>query len=279
MSEIKNKAATANDYHNAIVDAVSYWLGYQFKIGRSKLIHEASLRYPIADVLTAKGKNIERIALEQPHPVFKNRRIDVAILREENKKIADDDDVSYLVEDAFELKIAKSTTAKEYGDEHQRIFDDIIRLAYCNHREKNIRCHFVICGEYEDFKAFFVGQKSQPTTDFRGKTLVPVRNPLNSKREAKENDKAHWESSGLYKDWFDFRIGGEKLKTFQTIDHAEWGLASFNRNYQLKNDSNIKTLHNELTIKTTCLAITSHGLETNRTHAVGIWQVSMIEAK
>ncbi len=32
------------DYCNAIVEAISYWLGYQSKIGREQLIHEASLR-------------------------------------------------------------------------------------------------------------------------------------------------------------------------------------------------------------------------------------------
>ncbi len=52
----KNKAPEPKDERfNAVVDAVCYWLGYQFKIGRDNLMHEASLRYPIADTITAKG--------------------------------------------------------------------------------------------------------------------------------------------------------------------------------------------------------------------------------
>jgi len=68
-----------NDKFLAIIDSVSYWLGYQFKIGRHKLVHEASLRYPIADTITSKEVSIDKIALEKPHPLFINRRIDLAI--------------------------------------------------------------------------------------------------------------------------------------------------------------------------------------------------------
>ena len=54
---------------NAINEAICYWLGYQFKIGRDKLIHEASLRYPIADTITATNIEIAKIQLEKGHPL------------------------------------------------------------------------------------------------------------------------------------------------------------------------------------------------------------------
>jgi hypothetical protein len=121
---------TANKL-NAIVDAVSYWLGYQFKIGREQLIHEASLRYPVADTITATGIKINQIVLEKSHPIFKSKIIDLVIFDEIVKEPGAEKDDANLKE-VYEFKMAKSKTSKQYGNEHQRVFDDIIRLAYYN---------------------------------------------------------------------------------------------------------------------------------------------------
>lgn len=97
---------------NAIVDAVCYWLGYQFKIGRDQLIHEASLRYPIADTITSKGIAINRIVLEQLHPIFKSKKIDLVIFDEMVKEPEAEKDDNNLKE-VYEFKLAKSDTSIE----------------------------------------------------------------------------------------------------------------------------------------------------------------------
>lgn len=132
---------TKNEKFNAIVEAVCYWLGYQFKIGREQLIHEASLRYPIADTITAKGKAINRIILEKLHPIFKKRYIDLVIYDETVKEPETEIDDTKLNE-VYEFKLAKNATSKEHQEEHQRVFDDIVRLAYYHLWSKK-ECYFL----------------------------------------------------------------------------------------------------------------------------------------
>ena len=119
-----NKAAGNDEYYNAIVDAVCYWLGYQFKIGRDQLIHEASLRYPVADTITAKGIAIHRIVLEQLHPIFKSKKIDLVIYGETVKEPETEKDDTNLNQ-VFEFKLAKSSTSEQFKDEHQRVSDHV----------------------------------------------------------------------------------------------------------------------------------------------------------
>jgi len=125
----------------AIIDAVCYWLGYQLKIGRSQLIHEASLRYPIADTITSKGTAINRVVLEQLHPIFKSKKIDLVIYEESIKEPKTEKDDSNLKE-VFEFKLAKIGTSEFESEEHQRVFDDVIRLAYYHLWSKK-DCYFL----------------------------------------------------------------------------------------------------------------------------------------
>jgi len=250
---------------NAIVNAVCYWLGYQFKIGREKLIHEASLRYPIADTITASGIAINRIVLEKLHPIFKRKLIDLVILDEQIETPKEESDDTNLKE-VYEFKLAKSGTSKEYGIEHQRVFDDVVRLAYYHLWSKK-DCYFLMCGKYDEFKSFFVSQK---------KTIKKENNrnivPLQQKGTLEE-----WQPEGLYKNWFGFKIKEEKEIEFSVTDHKSWGLNSFKENYQT-NNSNCK-VSDTIKVKTKCLAITPYGLENVRTHAAGIWKIEAIEEK
>ena len=112
-----------NEKFNAIVESICYWLGYQFKIGRDRFIHEGSLRYPIADTITAKGIAIKRIELEKTSPIFKQRYIDLVIFDKtvkEPEKEKNDDKLS----EVYEFKLAKNETSKEYH------FDPLNALAF-----------------------------------------------------------------------------------------------------------------------------------------------------
>ena len=219
---------------NAIVDAVCYWLGYQFKIGREQLIHEASLRYPIADTITAKGIEIKRVILEKLHPVFKKKYIDLVIFNENVKEPANEKDDKNLIE-IYEFKLAKYDTSKEFNEEHQRVFNDIVRLAYY-HLWSNKECYFLMCGRYEDFKTYFVGQKSEPTKNVKN-LIAPVRQitsnevPLSSEQFDQEK---MWNPEGIYKKWFEFQIDKEMVIEFN-FNNPSFGLKPFQTTYKRRN--------------------------------------------
>lgn len=253
---------------NAIVDSICYWLGYQLKIGRDQLVHEASLRYPIADVITAKGIAIRRVVLEKVIPVFMSKRFDLVIFNKKVKEPSSEKDDSNLQE-AYEFKLAKSETTNEFGDEHQRVFDDIVRLAYYNLWNKK-DCYFLMCGKYDEFKAYFVGQTSVVKNQNK-KNTVPVRQNKLSLPGNLSTDE-NWKADGLYKDWFGFKIGEEKRKVFKITDHPTWGLVNFKASYKIR-DNTVNTFSNEIEVKTKCLALTPQGLENAKTHAAGIWKI------
>jgi hypothetical protein len=60
--------------------AIEHWLGFQDKIGRSFMMNEDALKYPLSDYLVNEGGlDINAIELEYPHPILLNRRIDLAV--------------------------------------------------------------------------------------------------------------------------------------------------------------------------------------------------------
>jgi hypothetical protein len=243
-----------NDRYTLLIDAVCYWLGFQVKIGREKLIHEASLRYPIADALTSEDIAISQVKLEESHPLFKSKRIDLAIIEKNT--------TNNFLKEVYEFKIAKYTTKE--SDEHQSVFDDVIRLAYY-HMEENKDCYFLMCGNYENFKIDFVGDKNEPTV-VNGKVVYPDKN----------NSIRGWVSKGIYNDWFEFTKGKTKEKTFSITDSTnekEWGLASFKARYELREKIKAKDFYtpDSITIITECMAITPYGVD--KTHAAGIWKI------
>jgi len=243
-----------NDRYTLLIDAVCYWLGFQVKIGREKLIHEASLRYPIADALTSENTAISQIKLEEKHPLFKSKRIDLVI----NEKSSTDNSIK----EVYEFKIAKYTTKE--SDEHQRVFDDVIRLAYY-HMVEGKDCYFLMCGSYESFKIDFIGDKNTPT-------FVDGKVVYTDKKDSIRG----WLSKGLYTDWFEFSKGKSKEKTFTIEDinnKKEWGLSSFKSRYELRETITSKDFFtsNSVTIETESMAITPYGVD--RTYAAGIWRI------
>lgn len=264
---------------NSIVDSVCYWLGYQLKIGREQLIHEASLRYPIADTITARGVYINRVVLEQLHPLFKSKKIDLVIFDETVKVPADEED-DKKINEVFEFKIANSKTAKLESDEHQRVFDDVTRLAYYSMWGKK-DCYFLMCGKYEEFKAYFVGHNESVVKDIDGKNKIVERKNSSKINIYGETDLIVelWISDGIYKNWFSFHPRESKTIIFEvnnSNDLSKWGLKSFQDRYQLRDEKLSEfSFSDKIEIKTTCIAITPAG-EKNKTHAAGIWK---IEAK
>jgi len=261
---------------NALIDTVCYWLGYQTKIGRAGLIHEASLRYPVADAMTAKGIEIDRIILEQLHPSFKKRFIDLALLQE-NQLVSNSRNNYSNIQELYEFKLAKYETSIELGEEHQRVFNDIVRLAYYNLWNQK-ECYFLMCGSYGNFKTYFVGQENRTAKD---KKHAPVKYSKKDKVDDWEKslkeaaEKNSWNPLGIYKDWFGFKINEEKRVTFRS-DTNNFGLKLFQKNYKRRTPK-ANPFKDSFTIKTKCIDITPSGLENAKTHAAGLWKIEAID--
>jgi hypothetical protein len=267
---------------NAINEAICYWLGYQFKIGRERLIHEASLRFPIADTLTSKGTEINRIQLEKGYPCFIDRLVDIFVFDKAINDLTDDNWIDSIFE-IYELKIAKKDSGNKYGQENQRIVDDILRLAYFN-ISTGKAAYFLICGRYQDFKNYFIGQKDAPQKDQDENIIIKER-----RSEAKitdSNNDIGWNiNNSLYKDYFDFEFSSPPkpkeytffLNTLTGTESEEigkekfFGLNSFQSRYKIKDSLFI--WGESIKIKTTCIAITPFENITHRTHACGIWKI------
>ena len=123
--------------------AISHWLGFQEKIGRSFMMNEDALKYPLSDYLVNEGNiDIKAVNLERPHPNFSSRRVDLTIL----------DTVTQQPDNLFELKLATSYTREK--KENQRIFNDIIRLYFAS-LVANEKCYFIITGKSANFQRDF----------------------------------------------------------------------------------------------------------------------------
>lgn len=123
--------------------AIEHWLGFQDKIGRSFMMNEDALKYPLADYLVNDGNiDIKFVDLEKAHPNFSNRLVDVSVI----------DSTSKNLKNIFELKLAKSATRNQ--SEKQRIFNDLMRL-YLANLITGDKCYFIITGKSTNFQRDF----------------------------------------------------------------------------------------------------------------------------
>ena len=130
--------------------AIAHWLGFQEKIGRSFMMNEDALKYPLSDYLVNDGNiDIKSVELERPHPNFSKRLVDLTIIDPSTKQL----------NNLFELKLATSYTRQQ--KEKQRIFNDIYRL-YLGSKLTNDKCYFIITGKSANFERDF---KDFPTKD------------------------------------------------------------------------------------------------------------------
>jgi hypothetical protein len=66
-----------------LANAVQWWMSYTSAVGRSYVLAESSIKYPLTEYLERTSPN--EIKLEYPHPKLKKRRIDICF--EDSKSI------------------------------------------------------------------------------------------------------------------------------------------------------------------------------------------------
>lgn len=173
--------------------ALCYWMAYQVRIDREKLLEEGSMRYALADAITSRDISAQRIELERVHPLFKNKKMDVYLYDKQKIKY----------EEAYELKLAKDETINI--SENKRIFNDILRLYFLSVYTE-IKGYFIICGPKSNYKVEFVGDSTEDSIDREGDDLKMV--DVNTKDAVSKI-----KSSGFYSNLFKFYPDGEKTIT------------------------------------------------------------------
>jgi hypothetical protein len=224
---------------NKLIHSATYYLSYQDKIGRSFMINESSLKYPVADYLTSLEMPLANIQLEFSHPDLKKRNIDLITTDNSKKKI----------ERAFEFKISKQVT--KYESEQKRIFNDLMRL-YLMGKSNGCLCYFLIAGTQSDFIQYF---RSIVTNRPTGNTKdLPI-------------------PEGFYTEWFKFKAGDEQTFTVKSVSGTDYEIIykGFIKKYKSKRVGDILELPNK--IKTKCIAISALSREFPTPYVGGIWQV------
>jgi hypothetical protein len=225
---------------NELLHSATYYLSYQHKIGRNFMIDESSLKYPIADYLTGLEFPISRIKLEYRHPDLKSRRIDVVTTDPGGK----------FIENAFEFKLAQSTTKNDA--EQKRIFHDLARLHLIS-QSTGASCYFLIAGTQEDFIPNFYSIRSQ--------------RPLVNSNKLPDPE-------GVYKEWFKYVVGKEQTFAVRNVmgNAYEAIYDSFIKDYRLRDETQVLNL--PVQIKTKCLAISAISRDYPTPYIGGVWQIT-----
>ena len=218
--------------------AIEHWLGFQDKIGRSFMMNEDALKYPLADYLVNDGNiDVGTIRLEHQHPNFSSRQVDLAII----------DSTTTQINNIFELKLAKRTT-RDTSEKH-RIFDDLMRL-YLASLETTSKCYFIIAGKAIDFQS-----------NFRG-------------FEATEDN--FYKKNIFYKKWFAFNSKVAQTITFDVLTEIDQDYQAIYQGFLTeypKDKYQGKTplqLPNQIT--TTCEFVTADSNQIP--YMAGIWSIS-----
>lgn len=133
----------SNDPVTDMAQTVASWLIYNSSVSGAIGVQENMINYPIKSFLVCHQNEWEKATFEETHPHLAYRRIDFFYLSNAKKKYY------------FEFKQAKADTEGE--SEFQRIYNDLIRLAICKKKDQDARCLFLVFGDVESYKTFFVG--------------------------------------------------------------------------------------------------------------------------
>ena len=229
--------------YNTLIHSICYYLSYQDRIGRSFMIDESSLKYPVADYLTSLEIPLVNIRLEYPHPNLKKRQID--LITTNDHLIIEPANI----ETAFEFKLAQAHTKHEA--ERKRIFNDLMRL-YLLSKIKGSSAYFVIAGTIIDF-----------IQNFRS---IPAKRPTTNNKDLPEPE-------GFFTEWFNFEISASRSFDVKKALSKEYEAIydAFLKDY----DSNLPSVTLELPeiITTKCIAISALSRDFPTPYVGGIWKI------
>jgi hypothetical protein len=230
----------------ALVNSICYWLSHNEAIGRNGMLHEASIRYPFADALTSLTYKAEQVLLEETHPFYIQRSIDL---------ITVDNPKSRNLSNAFEFKLA--THLSKDKSEKIRFFNDLMRL-HAMSKHNNVNGYFIVVGKYNFFNSNF-------------RRILTPQEALNTRLKKSL-------PRGFYTNWFGF--AKDKGKRFKVLNETNLTYSEVYNDfyngqtpYRIQNGAPINpTL--PTTISTKCMYITPMSPEFHTPWVGGIWKVT-----
>lgn len=190
-----------------LANTMMFWLNYISSVGRSYVINEGSIKFPITEYL--EHCDSLKINLEYSHPIFNSRRIDLLV--EDNKK-----NNKY----AFEFKFIRNGNTRT-SNEKQRIFNDLLRLKCFDAEHK----YFIIFGTQLEFNS-----------DFQSIIIKDKKNDYIKERSNNQGTNII-EPQGFYTNWFNFDFSE---KEFNLANHNEYYM-KFKEDYSEIDVKSIKT--------------------------------------
>jgi hypothetical protein len=192
---------------------IEHWFRFYQVVGKADLLNEDSIKFPVVEYLIADGDDsLKNIKLEETHPVFLSRDVDLISKTPEGK-------INYCIE----FKLASKLTLEI--QERQRIFDDIARLYFAN-TKKQVPTYLIVAGKTIDF-----------LTEFRS---VIGRTPGRRGRKKKKTNNQEFkleEPQGFYSDkWLSFKMSDP----IKTIDISNEGGEVYVKHYEKFDSEYIK---------------------------------------
>jgi hypothetical protein len=226
-----------------LIQSVTYYLSYQDKIGKSFMIDESSLKYPVAEYLSSLKISLSSIRLEYPHPKLRRRQIDLVKL---------DDRKNGAIDVAFEFKMARTST--RYESEQRRVFNDLMRLHLLK-VDGSEHCYFMMAGKQDDFIQHFRSiVTKRPSSMGAGEKRLP--NP-----------------KGFYTEWFGFKLGAVTEITVDSKMEEPYKSIydNFLAEYKSKEEQSRLVLPRQIKIK--CIAISALSVDYPTPYVGGMWEV------
>lgn len=230
--------------------SLSWYLNFMSTIGRDYVIDEKTLKIPITEYL--ESSVIDTIKLEDPHPNFDGRSIDLTFKDMIRKE--------YI---AFEFKFLKSTSVGK-TDERDRIFADLLRLHYFAANTNN-KAYFLMCGDKFRFNSSFVKQE-RIDTFFKNSKTTGFENPT---------------PIGFFTEWFKFEANDETKGNGITEIDLLTSDTNYNAIYQrVIDDYKVDFIGGKFvspkTLKTKCVYLSPENVDRRllRTTRVGVWEVN-----
>jgi hypothetical protein len=238
-----------------LANAVQWWMSYTSAVGRSYVLAESSIKFPLAEYL--ERSNLKEIKLEFSHPKLSSRRFDLHFEDFKDNKTA------------IEFKFIKNGSTRDTS-EKKRVFNDLMRLyLYLDNNEKG---YFLICGAQQDFSKDFYRLLSKPPKSTE-------ENPyITPDTEVKKSLKT--EPEGFYSKWFSFDNEDPDIEIAPTVGEDEYGkiYKSFLSEYgEIFKETTGNELHLPEKFKTRLLFLSQeieHENEFYQPANIGIWEVT-----
>lgn len=241
-----------------VARAIHHNMSYLQTVSVTDVMAESCFRNPAIEFLERRHNSEEfKIFLEQVHPVFKSKRIDLAWGKGIDKK-----DKIVMPTTFLEMKYVKEETAD--GSEIQRYFNDLTRLAIlCSNFDansnKDYNCYFLASGNWLYWNTCFKQFSDKNKKDF----ISPVKVNAERKSDLISSDYSNWLSFNL----MDYE------RIIHTSDYKSPYFDEFCEHYVLRSSDAKPDPNQNFSFRTQLLWLSESEPELTNATVTGLWKI------